>query len=223
MTESNETSLNTYETSESDVSCPICLDSIDQKENNWLITSCGHEFHTSCLMKNAARKHFQCPCCRNLLVESVSDIPDVGDISLEDDIPDLITDYSDDSDRDSTDDYNIQRFSVCSDENYRLDGMRWLFQLANGETADHMDPFSEEFEHWVQEMEQRHSDQENILDGKVDKVMEELDKMKAISNRDIVFTLLQSMHGQFVYSCHALKKTHNVRRSIDSIIRRFEI
>ncbi len=45
------------------VSCAICLDSISI-DKNCMITECGHSFHTSCIMKNAAFDNYDCPYCR---------------------------------------------------------------------------------------------------------------------------------------------------------------
>jgi hypothetical protein len=42
--------------------CPICM--CDIEETNKVITECGHAFHCSCLMQNAAHDRFECPCCR---------------------------------------------------------------------------------------------------------------------------------------------------------------
>lgn len=47
--------------------CPICMDDIT--ETNCVVTECGHHFHTSCLMKNAAHNGFGCPYCRSVLAE----------------------------------------------------------------------------------------------------------------------------------------------------------
>lgn len=43
--------------------CPICMDDIESKCNR-VATECGHVFHCSCLMKNAAHNGFGCPLCR---------------------------------------------------------------------------------------------------------------------------------------------------------------
>jgi len=48
--------------------CPICYE-VFNGSNNRLITECGHEFHTSCLMRNAAHNGFNCPCCRGVMAE----------------------------------------------------------------------------------------------------------------------------------------------------------
>jgi hypothetical protein len=48
--------------------CPICMEPIDG-ENNKVRTECGHLFHCSCLMKNAAHNGFGCPYCRSIMAE----------------------------------------------------------------------------------------------------------------------------------------------------------
>lgn len=47
--------------------CPICFEQIDANTNR-VITMCGHEFHCSCLMKNASVNGFNCPYCRTTMV-----------------------------------------------------------------------------------------------------------------------------------------------------------
>lgn len=88
--------------------CPICMDDIDVNKNR-LVTECGHIFHTSCLMKNAAVNGFGCPLCRAVMVEEEPD--DDDDISESTDSDELYTDYS-------------------------LSGMRWMFQTVQGEELD---------------------------------------------------------------------------------------
>jgi hypothetical protein len=48
--------------------CPICMDAIDVLCNR-VVTECGHTFHCSCLMQNAAHNGFGCPYCRTALAE----------------------------------------------------------------------------------------------------------------------------------------------------------
>jgi hypothetical protein len=54
------------------IECPICMDDIDMK-NNCIVTECGHIFHCSCLMKNAATNGFGCPMCRTVMAEQLND------------------------------------------------------------------------------------------------------------------------------------------------------
>lgn len=91
--------------------CPICMDDI--MEVNFVITECGHTFHTSCLMKNAAHNGFGCPYCRAVMAE-------VPEEEEEED------DYSSSEEEEEDED---EPFS-----DHSLRGMRWLFIRAeNGE------------------------------------------------------------------------------------------
>jgi hypothetical protein len=48
------------------IECPICMDTIDMEKNS-IVTDCGHTFHCSCLMQNAAHNGFGCPYCRSTM------------------------------------------------------------------------------------------------------------------------------------------------------------
>lgn len=52
--------------------CPICLECVE-KDKNCMITECGHCFHTSCILQNAATNGFQCPYCRTQLAVETND------------------------------------------------------------------------------------------------------------------------------------------------------
>lgn len=52
----------------SPIECPICMDVIDMEKNS-VVTDCGHTFHCSCLMQNAAHNGFGCPYCRSKMAE----------------------------------------------------------------------------------------------------------------------------------------------------------
>lgn len=57
-----------------EVTCPICLDSIDMNQNA-MSTDCGHKFHFTCIMKNmAANSAAQnaCPLCREPVMQGFS-------------------------------------------------------------------------------------------------------------------------------------------------------
>ena len=88
--------------------CAICMDDIDAVKNR-LTTECGHVFHTSCLMKNAAINGFGCPMCRTVMAEDPNDSDDDESTNVDDD--ELYTDHS-------------------------LRGMRWMFQSVQGEEVD---------------------------------------------------------------------------------------
>lgn len=55
--------------------CPICFETFNPDFNiNVTITDCGHKFHTSCLMKHVSHNRFNCPCCRNKIIEKQDNI-----------------------------------------------------------------------------------------------------------------------------------------------------
>jgi len=60
---------------ESSLECPICMDPIDVAIN-CSRTECGHCFHTKCLMHNVSVNGFDCPYCRTVMAETVSDDDD---------------------------------------------------------------------------------------------------------------------------------------------------
>lgn len=94
--------------------CPICMDDI--MEVNYVITECGHTFHTSCLMKNAAHNGFGCPYCRTVMAEVPEEEEDEDE-----------GDYSSSEEEDNDDE-------LYSDHSLR--GMRWLLQRAENRELD---------------------------------------------------------------------------------------
>lgn len=68
------------------IECPICMDEIDVTKNS-VVTDCGHTFHCSCLMQNAAHNGFGCPYCRTTMateppLEDEDDESDEGVLDL---------------------------------------------------------------------------------------------------------------------------------------------
>lgn len=110
--------------------CPICMDPIDG-ENNKVKTECGHLFHCSCLMKNAAHNGFGCPYCRSIMAE----IPQ----EEESDINDWIEDEDDDV---------VYALSDTYRENEVLTSFRMFHQRLDGEEVE-------------EEMEEEEVDREN--------------------------------------------------------------
>ena len=49
--------------------CSICLEKVDCV--NCTVTSCGHSFHTNCLMTNVLHNGVGCPYCRQKLADEV--------------------------------------------------------------------------------------------------------------------------------------------------------
>lgn len=66
--------------------CPICMETLEGLCNR-VVTECGHAFHCSCLMQNAAHNGFGCPYCRSKLAEEPEEeeYDDEDDNSLEED------------------------------------------------------------------------------------------------------------------------------------------
>jgi len=65
--------------------CSICLEKMDCNVN-FVMTECGHCFHTNCLMTNVAHNGFGCPYCRSAMAQTVeeSDDEDDDDIWIQD-------------------------------------------------------------------------------------------------------------------------------------------
>ena len=77
--------------------CPICMDVIDVTKN-CVTTECGHKFHCSCLMQNAAHNGFGCPFCRTAMAEEPN----------EEDDEDQWSDVSDEDENEIYDDYALR-------------------------------------------------------------------------------------------------------------------
>jgi hypothetical protein len=77
--------------------CPICMDVVEGL-NNRVTTDCGHTFHCSCLMQNAAHNGFGCPYCRTMMAEEPKDEDEDED---EDEDDDWMTDDESDADEDN--------------------------------------------------------------------------------------------------------------------------
>ena len=90
--------------------CPICMDDIIGLSNR-VTTECGHTFHCSCLMQNAAHNGFGCPYCRTTMAE----IPD-------------------DSDSDDSDESNS--FYNDEEEDEILTSFRMFHQQLNGQEVE---------------------------------------------------------------------------------------
>ena len=69
--------------------CPICMDDI-VNNTNCVTTECGHQFHSSCLMRSVAHNGFGCPCCRNVMAETPEDDDDDEEEEEEEDLDDDI-------------------------------------------------------------------------------------------------------------------------------------
>ena len=106
-------------TTDIELVCSICLNSIDDTTNNIIKTECNHIFHSSCFLQNVAFNGFDCPNCRNVLANKPNS-------SEQDD------DEQDDDEQDEDEDEDEHN----EDELYILNGSRWLFMRAEGEEID---------------------------------------------------------------------------------------
>jgi hypothetical protein len=95
------------------------MDNIEVNKN-CITTECGHRFHCSCLMRNAATNGFGCPYCRSVMAEEPEDSDDESEDSF---------DYDDD-------DMHAEAYSLAS--------MRWMFQRLSGEEMDDIEEEEEE-------------------------------------------------------------------------------
>jgi hypothetical protein len=91
---------------DTEIICSICLIIIIDTSKNIIKTECGHIFHSNCFLKNVAFNGFDCPNCRNVLAYKPKNEED-----------------------DEYDDFN-------EDEQYLLNGSRWLFMRAEEEPID---------------------------------------------------------------------------------------
>jgi hypothetical protein len=98
---------------EGENSCPICMDDIDINKN-CIVTECGHKFHCSCLMKNAATNGFGCPMCRTVMAEQLAD----------DDSDEYTSEYDEDEEEEEMFDDNA------------LTSFRMLYQQIEGEEVE---------------------------------------------------------------------------------------
>lgn len=116
--------------------CPICMDVIDVTKN-CVVTDCGHTFHCSCLMQNAAHNGFGCPFCRTAMADQPKEKDDEDQ-------------WSDVSDEDENEVY----------DDYALRGLRFMTNNLEGVAHDILDVHDENEE----ELEQQEQEQEADID-----------------------------------------------------------
>lgn len=64
--------LNLLNNSKGDI-CSICLDTLDERNNNISKTLCGHLFHVGCINEwRCKKKDRPCPICRSQEIEDYS-------------------------------------------------------------------------------------------------------------------------------------------------------
>lgn len=104
-------------------SCPICFEEIDSTTNA-LQTSCDHRFHTKCFLQHTKLNGYQCPYCRNELLDSTVDEEAVEDTSYT-----LYNQYVHDINMDEN---TIVTYEPdISPDDYSLHPFRWMMQQYN--------------------------------------------------------------------------------------------
>jgi hypothetical protein len=149
------------------VECSICLDQIEGEKNK-VVTDCNHCFHSKCLLKNIFHNGFGCPYCRTAMAE----IPEEND--------------SDDSE----DEYDDWTADVVYD-NYALQGMRMLFQRAEGEEVEEYGAYEED----DLEFEDEEEEEEEVKPS-VDYIVEKLIQ-RGVTMRDLVSSCLIGNHEEY--------------------------
>jgi hypothetical protein len=111
--------------------CPICFENIETN-NNCVTTECGHTFHCSCLLQNAAHNGFGCPYCRKELAEELIEEAFVDPYEDEDE-----EDEEDEEDylEDEDDELNPDDFRTRFLDN-SLSSFRMFHQRLNGEEVE---------------------------------------------------------------------------------------
>lgn len=153
------------------IECPICMDAIDVTKNS-VVTDCGHTFHCSCLMQNAAHNGFGCPYCRAIMA---------NEPPLSDELP-----LSDEEDEEEEED-DWQENQEISDNS--LTSFRMFMQRLDGE-----EPEEEEEEEHSWESEDEDSDHGELIWPNSEYVATKL-RDRGISYEDLVKNLLFSDHG----------------------------
>lgn len=105
-----------------DCECPICMDVIDATKNR-VVTDCGHVFHCSCLMQNAAHNGFGCPFCRTAMADEPKD----------DDEESTWSDVADEDENEVYDDYALRGLRFMTNN---LEGIRHERQDVEAEDED---------------------------------------------------------------------------------------
>lgn len=132
-------STSTFESTDKD--CPICMEEIDTKIN-YVITECGHKFHTKCLLTNVAHNGFGCPYCRKEMIdeeeqddsesEEHNDALNTG-FFMEDEEDDADSWHPGDDDGDD-EDVNVEQSDTINRNAFL--GMRRMFAMAEGEEPE---------------------------------------------------------------------------------------
>lgn len=183
--------------------CPICMDVIDITKN-CVTTDCGHKFHCSCLMQNAAHNGFGCPFCRTAMAEEPQD-----------------SDDEEDDGRDSfgweTDDDEEQETTPEDEEDYVLRGLRFMTDQLEVNGWHEWDDIHAEVTYVTrrntqvqqnQELEQRERDDASFITQGL--------LREGVTTEMLVMCLLGGCHDEYIQS----KQFDRIDRSVFGKIRR---
>jgi hypothetical protein len=146
--------------------CPICMDTIEGLCNR-VVTECGHAFHCSCLMQNAAHNGFGCPYCRTKMAEEPEEDED-----------------------DEDDDYSIEEETVF--ESDALISFRMFHQRINGEEVE-----EEEAEEWdTVDGDEEEEEEEEIMMPDSAYMAQKL-AARGVTFEDLVKNILFQEHSEF--------------------------
>jgi hypothetical protein len=165
------------------IECPICMECIELNKN-CLTTECGHQFHTSCLMKSVTHNGFGCPYCRTKMAEE----PEDDDESTE-------YEYVDGED-DSDDDEVLDPL----DDNDNLRGFRMFFENIEGHEHD-QDDVEEEIANEATLLREQEEALEQANDPSIPTISYITDKLKehVVTYSELVQAMLVS-HEEFSHS-----------------------
>lgn len=183
--------------------CPICMDPIEGLCNR-VVTDCGHAFHCSCLMQNAAHNGFGCPYCRTKMAEDPKEKED--------------EEYSEYSDEHSS----VLADGTIFDED-TLTSFRMFHQRINEEEVE-----EEPAEEWesIPSDEEEESEPDEDLEGQsmpdAAYVAQKLAE-RGITMEDLVKNILcrMSLHNLWSYDAEHERRSFEVYGQFRSIISQY--
>ena len=221
--------------------CPICYESICS--TNFIVPECGHKFHANCLLKNIRFNGYGCPYCRKSMIDT-SNQPDIYSIVSAEDLPELITVSESDEEElpdlisassDPEEPFSINAITthtestnmvpendMLEDEQYILDGMRWLFQRVQGEDIVQSE-IVERFESWMLEMNQNRMNHAMEVERQMNLIISELNKIDALTYEDLVRGYLFTKTPYFASSVQGYTYNQKVNSTLNSILNRLHI
>jgi hypothetical protein len=201
--------------------CSICLDDLNGLINR-LTTDCNHCFHTTCFLQHVSHNGFNCPNCRNQIIEEPE--CDDDDESYYDEEEDAeyaeYEEYEEAEEAEEAENGEI-------DESHLLRGSRWLFRRVeeddedDDEDDDDDDEYEDDDENNHMQYERGHSrySEEDLHPISLFEIGEKI-KQCGITKDDMI-AMLVFPHKDNAADIAAYPYTHIVekRRQLDNIIR----